>query len=169
MCGGPGVFPVWSSLETSWTEWVRVSIPGRLLLLSRRTSLPDCWRGLCCWSSRVVSVWLELVLRLSWSVWGPATDLHARLCQTPFLTLNSITVCVTGKPSMFHPLNSGNVYHGYASYEIGKLHFFFLNRMRVMGGNHISSQRLSILIPIFFPCLQSSPPPPTPTPFFCDF
>ena len=38
ICGGHGVFPAWSSLGTSWTRWVRVSIPDGHLLLSRRTT-----------------------------------------------------------------------------------------------------------------------------------
>ena len=82
MCGGHGKFPAWSPPGTSWTGWVRVSIPDGHLLLSCRTPLADCSWGLPCWSY-VVPEWLELVLHLCWSFWGPATGLHASLFQAP--------------------------------------------------------------------------------------
>ena len=84
---GYGVFSAWSSPETNWAEWVRVGNPDGNLLLSWRTFLADCSRGLHCWGSHTVSERLELVLHLCWSFWGPATDLHARLCQTPSWSL----------------------------------------------------------------------------------
>ena len=85
MCGGHGVLPAWSSLGTSRTGWVRVGIRDGHLLLSWRTSLADCSRELHCWSSHIVSEWLELVLRLCWSFQGPATGVRARLCQNAIL------------------------------------------------------------------------------------
>ena len=84
ICGGHRLFPSWSSLGTSWTGWMRVSIADGHLLLSWRTPLDDCSRGLHCWSAQIVPEWLEPILHLCWSFWGPATDLHARLCQTPY-------------------------------------------------------------------------------------
>ena len=83
MCGGHGVFPAWSSLRTSWTRLVRVSIPDGLLLLSWRTPLADCSRGLHYWSSHSVPECFEIVLHLCWTFWGPAKGLHIRFCQTP--------------------------------------------------------------------------------------
>ena len=41
MCGCHGVFPAWSSLETSWTGWVRVSLSdGRIFVLKNSPSWP---------------------------------------------------------------------------------------------------------------------------------
>ena len=85
VCGAHGVFPVWSSLGTSWTEWMRICIPDGCLLLSWRTPLRS--RGLHCWSSHIVPEWLEPVLPLCWSFWRPATGLHVGLCQMPSLSL----------------------------------------------------------------------------------
>ena len=82
---GDGLWWSWSSPGTSWTR--RIGILDRHLLLSRRTPLADCSRGLHCWSSHIVPEWLEPVLPLCWSFWGPATGLHARLCQTPSWSL----------------------------------------------------------------------------------
>ena len=90
MCGGHGVFPVWSYLGQSWTGWVRVSISDGHLLLSWKTPLADCSRGLNCWSSRIVPGWLKPVLLLCWSFWGPATGLDARFCQTPSSSLQVV-------------------------------------------------------------------------------
>ena len=58
------------------------SIPNGHLVFSWRTPLANCSKGLHCWSSRIVPHWLEPVLPLCWSFWGPATGVHARLCQT---------------------------------------------------------------------------------------
>ena len=92
---GHGVFAAWSSsLGTSRTGWVRVSIPDEQLLLSWRTPLADCPRGLHCWRSYTVPKWLEPVHSLWWSFWGPATGLHARLCQTPSWSLR---ICGTDR------------------------------------------------------------------------
>ena len=43
-----GVFPAWYSLGTSWTGLLRVSISYGHILLSWRTLLADCSRGLHC-------------------------------------------------------------------------------------------------------------------------
>ena len=87
--GGHGKFPAWSSPGTSWTGRVRVRIPDGHLLLFWRTPLADSSRGLHCWSSHIVSEWLESILPLCWNVWGPTAGLHARLCQTPTWSLRS--------------------------------------------------------------------------------
>ena len=60
MCGGHWVLPAWS-LETSWTGWVRISVSDRHLLLSWRTPVADCCRGLPCWNSHIVPERLEPV------------------------------------------------------------------------------------------------------------
>ena len=49
-----GVIPAWLSLGTSWTGWVKVSIPAGPLLLSWRTSLANGSRRLHCLSSHSV-------------------------------------------------------------------------------------------------------------------
>ena len=87
MCDGHGMFPAWPYVGTFWIGWVRVSIPDRHLLLSWKTPLAGCSRGLHCWSFHIVPEWLELVLPLCWSFWGPTTGLHARLCQMPSWSL----------------------------------------------------------------------------------
>ena len=75
----------WSPLGTSWTGWVRLSIPDGHLLLSWRTPLVNCSR-LHCWSSHKVDEWLEPVLPLCLGFCRSATDLlYARLCQMSFL------------------------------------------------------------------------------------
>ena len=79
MCGGHGVFLAWSSLGTSWTGRVSVSIPDGHLVLSWRTPLADCSKGLHSWSSHITPEWLESVPPLCWNFWGPATGLHATL------------------------------------------------------------------------------------------
>ena len=40
-------------------------------------------------AARLVPGWLEPNLLLCWSFWGPATGLHARLCQMPSWSLRS--------------------------------------------------------------------------------
>ena len=54
------------------------------LLLSWRTPLADCSRGLHSWSSHRVPKWLQPVLPPCLSLWGPATGLLAKIYQTPF-------------------------------------------------------------------------------------
>ena len=84
LCGDHGVLPAWSSLGTSWTRWLGVSISDRLLLLSLRTPLADCSRGLHYWSSDEWSTWMALS---SPCFWGLAKGLHAILCQMPSQSL----------------------------------------------------------------------------------
>ena len=57
------------------------------LLLSWWTPLADCSRGLHCLSFHRLPEWLEPTHPLCWSLPGPATGLHARLCQTPSWSL----------------------------------------------------------------------------------
>ena len=90
ICDGHGVFPAWSSRGTSWTGWVRVSIPNGRLLLSWRTPLADCSRGLQCWSYHILPEWLELVLPLCWSLWGPA---RGHRTKQPLLKTTVILTC----------------------------------------------------------------------------
>ena len=80
MCGGHGVFPAWSSLGTSLTEWVKISIPEEHLLLSWRTPplaiQEDCTAGVLikCLDS----------LNQSFLYIKASKDLpQAWLCQTP--------------------------------------------------------------------------------------
>ena len=77
MCGGHGAFHALSVLGTSWTGWVRVSIPDRHLLLAWRTPLADSLRGLCCCSSHTVSA-----LNQSSFTWKLLRTCHCSVCQT---------------------------------------------------------------------------------------
>ena len=94
-----GLPPIEMDLWWSWCVSCMISSRNKLngmgeskrpdghLLLSWRTPVADCSRGLHFWISHIVPEWLEPVLPLCWSFWGPATGLHARLCQTPSWSL----------------------------------------------------------------------------------
>ena len=70
--------------------------PRRTPTVVLETSLSCLFKVLHCWSSLIVPEWLELVFQLCWSFWGPATGLHARLCQTPSWSLWSCRTDRTG-------------------------------------------------------------------------
>ena len=76
----------WASLGTSWTGWVRLSIPIGHQLLSWKIPLAVCSRGIYCWSSHS-ALMAEAALLIYLSFRGPSTSLHARLCQTPSWSL----------------------------------------------------------------------------------
>ena len=83
MFGDHGVFPVWSSLGTSWTGWLRVTIPDRHLLLSWTTPLAGCSRAEDCTAGVLIqSAWTSpsSVLKLLRTCHRPACQILSNAC-----------------------------------------------------------------------------------------